>query len=159
MVLRYIMYLWFYRWRHFFIPWVLWADGQAPHCVAYQYQWTWLLAECGPLQPTAGLLAQWADFLGHRPGWVLAVWWLDSSGAGDGGAYLPCACFMLVVSCTLGWRLLSMIALLCGCNKICSSPMSSLSDFWKPQVGYVVRRKPVNSKSSFHTTFNHPLNS
>ena len=81
-------------------------------CVARRHQWTWPMAERGPLQPNPGSLARRAGLLGCRPGrHVLAVRRLDSAAAGDGGVRFV-LCYTLVVSCAPRARsLLSMIAL------------------------------------------------
>jgi len=77
MALWYVMYFRLYGWRHFFIPWDLQADGRTRHCVARWYQWTWPLAQCEPLRPTAGSLAQQAGLLvlvGRAGRWLSSSW-------------------------------------------------------------------------------------
>ena len=76
------------------------VDGWAWHCVACWHQWMWPLAAAAAhwLTVSAGMLVAVS-----RPGRALAVWQLDSSAAGDGGAHFA-VCFMLVVSCTLGTK-------------------------------------------------------
>jgi len=71
------------------------------------------MARCGPLRPTgsadrlAGTVGGTSAGLGVQVA-VLAVWQMDSSAAGDIGACFA-LCFMLLMSCTPGQSLLSMI--------------------------------------------------
>jgi len=72
MSLLYVMYFWFYGWRHVFIPRDLWADRRARRCVPHWHQWTWPgTGRFSTLARRAGLLGSARRLLSGSWSWLL----------------------------------------------------------------------------------------